>query len=168
DGARMQLEADNVKRLEALCTRIEELAGAESCKPGAGRRELHAADAALGDLGPLPSTERRAAWIERLTEARDRLLRRVAQEEHTEEWRRWANVGAQEEIIARIQALLDANDLAEGTRFLPRVQQEWAQVASASADKSQALWERFRTARNELPRRCAAHLASNLEKKRAL
>jgi len=147
---------------------MEELAGAESCKPGAGRRELHAADAALGDLGPLPAAERRAAWVERLTEARDRLLRRVAQEEHTEEWRRWANVGAQEEIIARIQALLDANDLAEGTRFLARVQQEWAQVASASADKSQALWERFRTARNELRRRCDAYLASNLEKKRAL
>src|SRR5262249_61770501 len=78
------------------------------------------------------------------------------------------NVGAQEEIIARIQALLDANDLAEGTRFLTRVQQEWAQVASASADKSQALWERFRTARNELRRRCDGYLASNLEKKRAL
>jgi Domain of Unknown Function (DUF349) len=168
DRERTKLETENVKRLEALCARMEELAGAESCKPGAGRRELHAADAALGDLGPLPAAERRAAWVERLTEARDRLLRRVAQEEHTEEWRRWANVGAQEEIIARIQALLDANDLAEGTRFLTRVQQEWAQVASASADKSQALWERFRTARNELRRRCDAYLASNLEKKRAL
>src|SRR5262249_22725255 len=78
DRDRTALEAANVKRLDALCTRIEELAAAESCKPGAGRRELHAADAALGDLGPLPSTERRAAWIDRLSEARDRLLRRGA------------------------------------------------------------------------------------------
>src|SRR5262249_29270446 len=147
---------------------LAELAGAEACKPGAGRRELHAADAALGDLGPLPSTERRAAWIERLTEARDRLLRRGAPEEPPGEWGGRGEAGAQEEIIARLQALLDANDLAEGTRFLARVQEEWAQVASASADKSQALWERFRTARNELRRRCDAYLASNLEKKRAL
>jgi Domain of Unknown Function (DUF349) len=165
---RARLEQENVTRLDTLCRRIEELATAESCKPGTGRRELHAADAALGDLGPLPASERRAAWVERLSAARDRLLRRVAQEEHTDEWRRWANVSAQEEIIARIQALIDSNDLAEGTRLLGRVQEEWAQVASATPDKSQSLWERFRTARNELRKRCDAYLASNLEKKRAL
>src|SRR5262249_43969830 len=50
----------------------------------------------------------------------------------------------------------------------PQLQQEWAQVASAWADQSQARWERCRTARNELRRRCDACLASNLEKKRAL
>jgi hypothetical protein len=49
-----------------------------------------------------------------------------------------------------------------------RLQDEWAAVATASPEKSQALWDRFRTARNELRRRCDAYMAENLEKKRAL
>ncbi len=88
--------------------------------------------------------------------------------DETEEWRRWANTGAQEEIIRRVEALLEANDLAEGTRILPKLQEEWAAVSTATPDKAQALWDRFRTARNELRRRCDAYLAENLEKKRAL
>jgi hypothetical protein len=85
-----------------------------------------------------------------------------------EEWRRWANTNAQEEIIKRVEALLEANDLPEGTRILPKLQDEWAAVSTATPDKAQALWDRFRAARNELRRRCDAYLAENLEKKRAL
>src|SRR5262249_28531345 len=125
-------------------------------------------DAALADLGPLPGTERRADWTERLSEARDALLRRTREAEETEDWRRWANVAAQEELIGRVEALLESNDLLEGTRQLGRLQDEWAKVATASPDKSQTLWERFRTARNELRRRCDAYMAENLDKKRAL
>ena len=68
----------------------------------------------------------------------------------------------------RVQALLESNDLAEGLRQLGTLQDEWKRVATTTPDKSQALWERFRTARNELRRRCDAYLASNLQKKRAL
>jgi hypothetical protein len=165
---RSTLEQKNLARLEALCARLQELATSEAWNPSAGRRELRAAEAALGGLGPLPPSERRAAWTERLSDARDQLLRRVSREEQTEEWRRWANVGAQEAIIGRVEALLESNDLAAGTRQLGQLQDEWARVATASADKSQALWERFRAARNELRRRCDAYLANNLEKKRSL
>src|SRR5262249_9410713 len=165
---RSTLEQANLQRLETLHARIEEMAQAPTFKPSASRRELQAVDAVLADLGPLPPSERRAAWSERLGEARDQLLRRLAHAEQTEEWRRWANASAQEEIIARVEALLESNDLAEGTRQLGRLQEEWAQVATTTADKSQALWERFRTARNELRKRCDAYLATNLQKKRAL
>jgi hypothetical protein len=165
---RGEQQRENLARLEALCSGLQTMAGAEAVKPGAVRRELQAAEAALADLGPLPPSERRAAWVERLSDAHAALLRRMRQEEEAEEWRRWANVGAQEELIARVEALLESNDLAEGTRRLGTLQEEWAKVATASPEKSQALWERFRTARNELRRRCDAYLAENLEKKRAL
>ncbi|MGH7893829.1 MAG: DUF349 domain-containing protein [Candidatus Binatia bacterium] len=165
---RSELRQENLTRLERLWTRLREIATSEALKASAARRELQAADAALTDLGPLPPSERRAAWTERLSEARDQLLRRVRRDEEAEEWRRWGNVGAQEEIIRRVEALLESNDLAEGTRVLGRLQDEWAGVATATPDKSQALWERFRTARNALHKRCDAYLAENLEKKRAL
>src|SRR5439155_9746168 len=129
---------------------------------------LQTAEAALGDLGPLPPSEGRAAWAKRLSESRDELLRRLREAQEAEEWRRWANVAAQEELIRRAEALLEANDPVEGTRELGRLQEEWAAVASAPADKAQALWERFRSARDELRRRSDAYLADNLAKKRAL
>lgn len=159
---------ENVARLGALAARLEALAAADALKPGTARRELEAAEAAMQDLGPLPPNERRADWTERIGAARDALLKHYRQAEDAEDWRRWANVAAQEEIIERIEALLEAGDFAEGTRVLSHLQDDWAKVASASADKSQGLWERFRTARNELRRRCDAYMAENLEKKRAL
>jgi hypothetical protein len=58
--------------------------------------------------------------------------------------------------------------MAEGTRQLGRLQEDWAAVASAPPDKAQALWERFKTARNELRKRSDAFLGENLERKRAL
>jgi hypothetical protein len=160
-------EANRV-RLDGLGSRLEAMADGEALKPAAARRALEAAEAALRDLGPLPPGEQRAAWTARLSAARDRLTRRLRELEETEEWRRWANAGAQEEIIRRVEGLLESGDLAEGTRQLAHLQDEWRAVASATRDRSQALWERFRAARNELRRRCDAYLAENLEKKRAL
>jgi len=165
---RTEAARQNVTRLEALCTRLQDLANAESLDLKAGRRALRLADAAVADLGPLPPSERRAEWAKRVSEGRDELLRHLRQAEEADEWRRWANVAAQEELIRRVEALLEANDLAEGTRQLGRLQEEWAAVASATPDKAQALWERFRTARNELRRRADAYLDENLEKKRRL
>jgi hypothetical protein len=158
----------NLARLVSLGGRVDELLKAEATNVRAVRRELRAVEAALADLGPLPPTERRETWIELLTTARDDLKGRLGREEETEEWRRWANAAAQEEIIRRVEAVLEANDLAEGTRLLSTLQEQWAEVASATPDRSQALWDRFRAARNELRKRCDAYLGENLEKKRAL
>ncbi|MCW5890136.1 MAG: DUF349 domain-containing protein [bacterium] len=168
DAERTAAQQDNLVRLTALHARLEELAAAEAVKPTTGRRELGLADTAIAEPGPLPPGEVRAAWIARLTQARDRLGQRLRQDTETEEWRRWANATAQEEIIQRVEALLEANDLAEGVRQLGRLQDEWAQVATATPEKSRPLWERFRTARNELRRRCDAWMTENLARKRAL
>jgi len=168
DARRSEAQRQNVRRLEALCARLHDLAGAESFDAKTARRELQMAEAALVDLGPLPPSERRPAWTKRVSELRDELLRRLRQSEELDEWRRWANVAAQEELIRRAEALLESNDPAEGARQLGRLQEEWAAVARAPADKAQSLWERFRSARDELRKRSDAYLAENLEKKRGL
>ena len=165
---RVESEHANLRHLTELVARVEGLATAETLRLGPARAELRTMDAALADLGPLPAAERRPAWRERLTEARTQLRRRVTQEEEVEGWRRWANVDAQEAIITRAEALHDADDLAEVMPQLKQLQDEWAQCATVSPDKAQALWERFRTARNHLQARVDAYLSNNLEQKRAL
>ena len=168
EARRREAERENVKRLEALCARLHDLTSAESFDAKIARRELPKADAAIADLGPLPPSERRPAWAKRVSESRDELLRRLGQAEEADEWRRWANVAAQEDLIRRAEALLESNDPAEGMRELGRLREEWAAVASAPSDKAQTLWERFRSARDEVRRRSDAYLAENLDKKRAL
>jgi hypothetical protein len=165
---RGELERENLTRLGALCTRLESLASGERLKPTTARRELQVAESTIRDLGPLPQTERRGVWTQRLTAARDALARRASQDAETEEWRRWANAGAQEALIARVEELTASEDLAEATRQLGGLQDEWAAIATASPDKSQALWERFRAAREQLRRRCDVYMAENLTKKQAL
>jgi hypothetical protein len=163
-----ETQQENLTRVTALVARLQELATVDALRPATARRALETADALLADLGPLPPGEARVVWGERIAEGRSALLRRVRQEEENEEWRRWANATAQEEIIARVEAVLAADDLAEGTKMLGQLQAQWEAVATATPDKAQALWDRFRTARNELRRRCDAFLTENLEKKRAL
>ena len=51
----------------------------------------------------------------------------------------------------RVEALLEANDLAEGTRQLGAPAGRMGGGRQRSPDKSQALWERFRTARERAP-----------------
>jgi Domain of Unknown Function (DUF349) len=161
-------ERENLGRVEALLARLEGLVAAESLKLATARAELKAADRALADLGPLPPAERRSTWKGRLTAARVQLVRRIAELEEIEGWRRWANTDAQEAIIARAEALRASEDLAELDARLKELQDEWAQCATASPDRAQALWERFRSVRDELRARVNAYLASNLERKRAL
>ena len=168
DARRDEAQRQNVTRLEGLCARLHDLANAESLDAKAARRELQKAEAVIVDLGPLPPSERRPEWTKRLSDSRDDLLRRLRQAEELDEWRRWANVAAQEELIRRAEALLESNDTAEGMRQLGRLQEEWKAVASAPPDKAQGLWERFRSARDELRKRSDAYLAENLEKKRGL
>src|SRR5207253_5283436 len=126
EAQRREAERQNAKRLETPRARLQDLANAESFDAKIARRELAKAEAAIADLGPLPPSERRPAWAKRVSESRDELLRRLRQAEEAEEWRRWANVAAQEDIIRRAQALLESNDPAAGTRQLGRLQEEWA------------------------------------------
>jgi len=168
DAARSQRQQDNLAHLRRLQAQITELVGAETLRLGDASRELRAVRAVLKDLGPLPPGESRAAWKESLAAAHDALFRRFGQQQETEEWRRWANVGAQEELIGRLETLLSSTNLADATRELGRIQDDWKRVAAAPREQAAALWERFRTARDALRARCDAFLASNLEKKRDL
>lgn len=161
-------ERENLARLADLAARLEAMAAAEALELGAARRALAATRAALQDPEPLPPGESRAAWTARLSRAQDQLLPRFRQEEEAEDWRRWANVGAQEELIRRAEALVASDDLAEVTRQLGPLLEDWQRVAVVPRERAEALWERFRTARDTIRRRADAWLADNQRRKQAL
>jgi hypothetical protein len=157
----------NLTQLTELCSRLEEMAKCNALNLRAAERELRALSAS-GKIGPLPPSEHRKVWQARLAEARQQLVRRVQEQKETEEWRLWANVEVQEKLIHAVEMLLETEDLTRVARELRRIQEEWKQVATVPREKSDALWERFRTTRDELWRRCGVYFADNLKKKEAL
>jgi hypothetical protein len=163
-----QRRLDNLKRLKELCSRLEEMAQSKELNLKAADRQLRLVPQVSKDIGPLPSAESRKAWKERLTKARHELYKRFQDQRETEEWRRWANVDIQEKLIQKTEALRQEEDFTELAKQLRQIQEEWKRVGAAPRGKSEKLWKRFSTVRDELRGRCDAFFAENLKKKEKL
>ena len=163
-----QLQQKNLDRLKEFSARIDKLVQSKELSLKAADRELKKLPQVLKDLGPLPSTENRRAWKDRLTKARHDLYTKFQDQRETEEWRRWANVDIQEKLIQKAEELAQSEDLAAVSTQLRQIQQEWKRVGAAPRAKSEALWKRFSQVRDELHARCDAFFADNFKKKEAL
>jgi len=168
-------ESANVERLKALCDRLESLAASASPSLRDADRGLREVKAALDDPGPLPSKRERESFGARLKAVRAALYPKLQELREADEWKRWANVAAQESLCRKAEALLAVEDLEEAARQLRSLEDEWNEVRQAPKAEGEALWQRFRTARDEVRARHQAHLASvaaelaeNLKKKESL
>ncbi len=110
---------------------------------------------------------------------------RVHELREMDEWRRFANAQQQEKLIAMAEAIVASlkaeeeagtpSDLAATARALRELHAKWHEVAEAPRNVAQRLWDRFRTATDDIRSRCAVHFAKlreertvNLEKKQAI
>lgn len=144
---------NNLSRLTGLAERLEAMAQAEEIPLRKAERALRDSHAALQNHGPLPSSKDWPPIKKRLDAAREALTPKVRQLEQEEEWKRWANVPLQEALIERMEALIETKDLAHASRELRVCSEEWKQVASAPREKSEELWQKFRTAREKVRER---------------
>lgn len=157
--ARVKQEKGNLGRMLSLCARLESLVRAESPTLREVDRGLREAKEALEGLGPLPSRHDRDAVSIRLEAARKALYPVVQQLRADTEWKRWANVGVQEELCGRVEALRQETNLEKAAYTLHELDLLWKQAAEAPKEKGEALWHRFKTARDEVRERCDAFFA---------
>ncbi|HEX2571232.1 MAG TPA: DUF349 domain-containing protein [Polyangia bacterium] len=162
----------NLARLEELCTRLEGLA--ETSDRKFAEKELKEAQTAFTALGALPK-EQAAAARARYQAARERIVMRMRELEDVKEWERWANVSKLEKLCQRVEALREETDLKKLADEVRRAQADWKQVGPVPKEKSQALWQRFRTVCEELYGKCREHFSrleaersENVKKKQAL
>jgi hypothetical protein len=133
--------------------------------------------AAIDKPGPLPAGAA-PELIEKLKAALEALSPKLQEARETDEWRRWANAGIQEELCKRMEALKeskDGADLPEVARQLRDLRRQWKAVSVAPKDDADALWNRFKSAGDEVQARVDTHLSAvlaeqnaNLAKKLAL
>jgi Domain of Unknown Function (DUF349) len=174
-GAEEQRAKENRARLAELAQRLESLAKADTLTLRDADRAVRDARTALEDRGPLPSKHDKEAVRGRIEAARKALFPRLKELREEAEWKHFANVDVQEDLCKKAEALKEAEDLEKAAEQLRDLDARWKQAREAPKDQAEALWTRFKAARDTVRARCDAYfakkaeeLAHNLGKKEAL
>jgi len=142
-AAQAEERAANLAKKRALCERVEALADSTDWVRTA--IEIQALQAEWKTIGPVVRGQEKATW-ERFRAACDRFFTRRQQDlkQRKEAWA--ANLGKKEELCARAEALADSTDWEAAAAQMRQLQAEWKTVGPVRRSKSEAVWQRFRTA----------------------
>jgi hypothetical protein len=133
----------NLKVKIALCERAEALADSTDWIKTA--EEMKKLQAEWQASGPVPRPDTRVVW-KRFRDACDRFFTRRNEDlaQRKEVWS--ANQARKEALCARAEELAESRDWDKAASELRRLQAEWKTVGPVRRSKSEALWQRFRTA----------------------
>jgi hypothetical protein len=166
---KLKAAAEHVARLERLSDRAERIVKAEAITLREGDRMMRDAKTALdqhpGEIKP----DGYDAAVARLRGLLEKVGPKVRELRELDDWRRFANAQAQEELIHKAEALaaeLEADaaagresDLGKAAAALRDLQAKWKAAAEAPRDRAQELWHRFRTPVDAVRGRCAEFFA---------
>jgi hypothetical protein len=158
--ARQRSEA--LSRLQRLLARVEPLATQKDLSAKAADRALRDVRAALVSL---PSKQDFEELTRRLKTIQAALVPRLQELRALEDWQRWANVGIQEALCEKMEALKSSEDAEEIVHRVRDLQQQWRQAADVPRAQGDALWRRFKAAHDEVWSRCEAFFAAEAQKR---
>ena len=172
-----QQQTENLHRLQALVQKFETRATAEQLTLKQTDQLLKDVKLAVGTMGPLPAKQDREDLMVRLQAVRTSLTPRIQELREAEEWKRWANVQVQEELCAKMEALVPQaeTDPEKASNEMRTLQERWKSVAAAPRSQAETLWTRFKTAQEQVYDKCkdffaqqAVERVENLKKKEEL
>ncbi len=133
----------NLKIKIALCERAEALADSTDWIKTA--EEMKKLQAEWQASGPVPRPETRVVW-KRFRDACDKFFTRRNEDlaQRKEVWS--ANQAKKEALCARAEELAESREWERAASEMRRLQAEWKNVGPVRRSKSEALWQRFRTA----------------------
>jgi hypothetical protein len=133
----------NLEKKLALIARAEELA--ESSDWIRTADELKKLQAEWQQVGPVPRHETKATW-KRFRDACDRFFTRRNADlaERKETWS--ANLARKEGLCARVEELAGSREWEKAAAEIRRLQVEWKSIGPVRRNKSEAVWQRFRSA----------------------
>jgi hypothetical protein len=155
----------NLGRLGRLCARVEGQVGGSALSLRDAERSLGDLRAALDVMPALPSKQDHDDMVRRIMDLQAALLPKVQELREIDEWQRWANVGIQEQLCQRAEALAEVTEVAEVARHLRELQEQWKQASVVPREKAQALWTRFKAATDQARARCDAYFAQQAEER---
>ncbi len=150
----------NLMRLLKLINVTDQCVTDDNLTLSKAERRLRNARETLDDLPSLPTRRDREEIAKKLKQSTTALLGKVRELRDFSDWQRWANLGIQEELCRRMEALLKATQgekqisAAEVVSNFRALMKRWRQVSDVSREKGQLLWRRFKTAHDEVYPRC--------------
>jgi hypothetical protein len=161
--ARTRVEA--LARLTQLATRAEALIANHEATLKAAERALRDVRAALAALPPLPSRAAHEEISQRLKTAQATITTRVQELRELTDWQRWANLGLQEQLCAKMEALASLENPTEIVRQVRELQEQWRAASDVPRPQGDVLWRRFKTAHDVVWARCEAHFAAEAQER---
>lgn len=153
EAARESDEARSARRIEdqnKFSELVAELEGlAADAKIKLIDRTLQRAEKALKKLD-LATSDEIKALRKRYDDARRAAFVKLKELREAEDWERWANVPRQEALIAKVKALLASDEVQKLGAQLKELQQEWKTIGPVPRNKSQELWDQFKSACDEV------------------
>jgi len=142
-AAQNEERAANLARKQALCARAEALSDSSEWVRTA--IEIQALQAEWKTIGPVSRGHEKAIW-ERFRGACDRFFtrRQADLKQRKEVWA--ANLERKEALCAQAEAAADSTDWEPTAQQMRHLQTEWKGVGPVRKSKSEAVWQRFRTA----------------------
>jgi hypothetical protein len=133
----------NLDKKLALIARAEQLADSTDWIKTAD--ELKKLQAEWQQIGPVPRQETRATW-KQFREACDRFFTRRNADlaERKETWS--ANLARKEALCARAEELAASREWDKAAAEIRRLQADWKTIGPVRRNKSEVVWQRFRTA----------------------
>jgi hypothetical protein len=133
----------NLKIKIALCERAEALADSTDWIKTA--EEMKKLQAEWQASGPVPRPETRVVW-KRFRDACDKFFTRRNEDlaQRKEVWS--VNQAKKEALCARAEELSESREWERAAAEMRRLQAEWKTIGPVRRSKSEALWQRFRTA----------------------
>src|SRR4051812_2764916 len=150
-------------RAQQLVGRIEAVAGRADLSLKSGERALKDIRTSLSSVPQLPSKKDYDDIVKRLKAAQTALMPKVQELRDVADWQRWANVGIQEQLCEKMEALAAVEDPEAIAKQVRDLQQQWRQAADVPRAQGETLWKRFKDAHDKAWARCEAHFAAQAE-----
>jgi hypothetical protein len=133
----------NLARKQALAERAEALADSSDWVRTA--TEIQKLQAEWKTIGPVTRGHEKAIW-ERFRAACDRFFTRRQEDlkKRKEDWS--ANLTRKEALCEKAEAVADSTEWDAAAQQLKQLQAEWKTIGPVRKSKSEAVWQRFRTA----------------------
>jgi hypothetical protein len=136
-------ENENLRLKQELAGKAEALA--ESTEWMKASEELKALQARWKEIGPAPRKAGDAVW-KRFRGACDRFFSR-RQDDLKKRKHEWAaNMAKKQALSERAEALVGSTEWESAAAEVRKLQAEWKTVGPVRRDRSEAIWQRFRTA----------------------
>ncbi|MBM3820136.1 MAG: DUF349 domain-containing protein [Acidimicrobiia bacterium] len=133
----------NLAKKQALCERAEALADSTDWVKTA--TEIQKLQAEWKTIGPVTRGHEKAIW-ERFRAACDRFFTRRQEDlkKRKEDWA--ANLAHKEALCLKAEALAESTEWEQAASQIKQFQAEWKTIGPVRKSKSEAVWQRFRTA----------------------